>query len=91
MVAYNAPDQVAYKWRVSIRGVRAPRLEGLTRAERKWAHVARDYLRRRLEGGEVELNDVGYDDRGQVRERGEERGRRRLFLMPTLGAGARHR
>ena len=66
MVAYNAPDQHAYKWRVGIRGVRVPSLEGKTRDERKWAHVARDYLRCRLEGKEVELNDIGYDDRGQV-------------------------
>ena len=66
MVAYNAPDQEAYKWRVRVRGVDVPRLDSPNRTERKWAHVARAYLRSAVEGQEVELNDIGYDDRGQV-------------------------
>jgi len=50
--------------RVRIAGIDAPELRARCDAERRGAEAARDYLARRLEGGDVTLSAVRYDKYG---------------------------
>ncbi len=50
--------------RVRIAGIDAPELRARCDAERKGAEAARDYLARRIEGGDVKLSAVRYDKFG---------------------------
>jgi micrococcal nuclease len=52
------------KIRVRIMGIDAPELRARCDAERERAEVARDFLARRIEGGEVKLTSVRYDKYG---------------------------
>lgn len=49
---------------VRIEGIDAPELRARCDGERVRAEAARDYLARRIAGGEVELSDVRYDKYG---------------------------
>ena len=50
--------------RVRIEGVDAPEMEARCSAERERAEAARDFLIRRIGGGEVQLSQVVYDKYG---------------------------
>jgi len=50
--------------RVRISGIDAPELRARCDAERRRAEAARDYLGKRIEGGEVRLSFVRYDKYG---------------------------
>ncbi|MEJ0027665.1 MAG: thermonuclease family protein [Rhizomicrobium sp.] len=50
--------------RVRIAGIDAPELRARCDAERRGAAAARDYLARRIEGGDVTLSAVRYDKFG---------------------------
>lgn len=50
--------------RVRIAGIDAPELRARCDDERRRAEVARDYLSKRIEGGEVRLSAVRYDKYG---------------------------
>jgi len=50
--------------RVRIMGIDAPELHARCDAERDRAEAARDFLARRIEGGEVKLTSVRYDKYG---------------------------
>jgi len=50
--------------RVRIEGIDAPELRARCDAERRGAEAARDYLARRIEGGQVRLSAVRYDKYG---------------------------
>ncbi|MDE3117291.1 MAG: thermonuclease family protein [Pseudomonadota bacterium] len=49
---------------VRIEGIDAPELHARCQDERRRAEAARDYLARRIGGGEVELSNVRYDKYG---------------------------
>ena len=51
----------AVEIRVRIMGIDAPELHARCDAERERAEAAREYLARRIEGGEVKLTSVRYD------------------------------
>ena len=50
--------------RVRILGIDTPELRGACAEERDLAMAAREFLRRRLEGGEVRLTAISYDKYG---------------------------
>jgi len=54
----------AIEVRVRIMGIDAPELHARCEAERGRAEAARDFLVRRIEGGEVTLSSVRYDKYG---------------------------
>jgi endonuclease YncB( thermonuclease family) len=54
----------AVEIRVRIMGIDAPELHARCDAERERAEAAREYLARRIEGGEVKLTSVHYDKYG---------------------------
>jgi endonuclease YncB( thermonuclease family) len=54
----------AIEVRVRIMGIDAPELHARCDAERDRAEAAREYLARRIEGGEVKLTSVRYDKYG---------------------------
>ena len=54
----------AIEVRVRIMGIDAPELHARCDAERQRAEAAREYLARRIEGGEVKLTSVRYDKYG---------------------------
>jgi endonuclease YncB( thermonuclease family) len=54
----------AIEVRVRITGIDAPELHARCDAERQRAEAAREYLVRRIEGGEVKLTSVRYDKYG---------------------------
>jgi endonuclease YncB( thermonuclease family) len=54
----------AIEIRVRILGIDAPELHARCDAERQHAEAAREYLSRRIEGGEVKLTSVRYDKYG---------------------------
>ena len=67
MIAHCAPDtSKSYKWRVRLRGIDCPEMNGRTKKERRWAIAAREHVVSLIEGEVVTLDKIGYDKYGRV-------------------------